>query len=299
MCSKKSITTTMKHYSNEIIQLKQALESAEAILVGAGAGLSTSAGHDYAGKRFLDHFADFHETYGISDIYSGGFYPFDTLEEYWAWWSRHIDLNRFKEQENSVHKTLLCLLQDKNYFVITTNVDHLFQSNGFDKKRLFYTQGDYGLWQCSKPCHKATYDNEKMVKRMVAVQQNMKIPSELIPMCPKCGVPMTMNLRSDHTFVQDEGWDKANANYVDFVQKHKAGKILFIDLGIGGNTPGIIKYPFWIMTSENPLATYACVNIGNTSVPSEIKDKSICIKDDIGSVLGAVNSTGSSIPSKL
>lgn len=185
--------------SGQIEQLKQALETADAVLIGAGSGLSTSAGLTYSGERFERYFSDFHQKYGITDIYSGGFYPFDTLEEYWAWWSRHIFYNRYVDAPLPVYQVLLALVKDKDYFVLTTNVDHQFQRSGFDKKRLFYTQGDYGLWQCSKACHCKTYDNENTVRQMVARQRAMRIPTELIPRCPVCGAPMTMNLRCDDT----------------------------------------------------------------------------------------------------
>ena len=216
--------------SGQIEQLKQALETADAVLIGAGSGLSTSAGLTYSGERFERYFSDFHQKYGITDIYSGGFYPFDTLEEYWAWWSRHIFYNRYVDAPLLVYQVLLALVKDKDYFVLTTNVDHQFQRSGFDKKRLFYTQGDYGLWQCSKACHCKTYDNENTVRQMVARQRAMRIPTELIPRCPVCGAPMTMNLRCDDTFVQDEGWYAAQSRYSDFVRRHKHEKVLYLEV---------------------------------------------------------------------
>lgn len=177
------------------------------------------------------------------------------------------------------------LIRDRDYFVITTNVDHQFQLAGFDKKRLFYTQGDYGLWQCAKACHNKTYDNEKTVRQMVSAQTDLKIPSELIPKCPVCGAPMTMNLRCDDSFVQDEGWYAAADRYEDFIRRHKGTHILFLELGVGANTPGIIKYPFWRMTAQNPKAAYACINLGEAFVPTEINGQSICIDADIGKIL--------------
>lgn len=273
----------------QIERLKQALETADAVLIGAGAGLSASAGLTYSGERFERYFADFHQKYGITDIYSGGFYPFDTLEEYWAWWSRHILYNRYVDAPLPVYQALLALVKGKDYFVLTTNVDHQFQRSGFDKKRLFCTQGDYGLWQCSKACHNMTYDNEDAVRRMAAEQRNMKIPSALIPGCPVCGAPMTMNLRCDDTFVQDEGWHAALNRYSDFVRQHRHGKVLYLELGVGNNTPVIIKYPFWNYTLENPDAIYACVNLGQTYVPREIAERSICLDADIGCILSELN----------
>lgn len=269
--------------------LREALYTADAVLIGAGAGLSTSAGLTYSGERFERYFSDFYRKYGISDMYSGGFYPFETLEEYWAWWSRHIFYNRYVDPPLPVYQELLALVKDKDYFVLTSNVDHQFQRSGFDKSRLFYTQGDYGLWQCSKTCHNKTYDNETEVRQMLAQQQDMKIPSELIPRCPVCGAPMTMNLRCDDTFVQDRGWYAAQSRYAVFLQRHKQGKVLYLELGVGNNTPGIIKYPFWRYTLENPDAAYACVNLGQANVPREIADRSVFLNMDIGQALTAIH----------
>lgn len=276
-------------FSKQIRRLKTAFDTADAILIGAGAGLSTSAGLTYSGERFLKYFADFHAKYGITDIYSGGFYPYATPEEFWAWWSRHIFYNRYKQPPLTVYETLLSLVGNKNYFVITTNVDHCFQRVGFDKKRLFYTQGDYGLLQCSAACHNKTYDNEELIRRMVTEQKEMKIPSALIPYCPVCGRPMTTNLRCDDKFVQDEGWNAARKRYGQFVEKYKNKRVLLLELGVGGNTPVIIKYPFWCFAMNNKRATYACINYGEAFAPKEIEDRSICIDGDIKAVLNAMN----------
>ena len=247
--------------------------------------MSTSACMAYDGEWFEKNFADFQKKYGIRDMYSGGFYPYDTLEEYWAWWSRQIYVNRYTAGVGKPYADLLTIIGNKDYFVITTNVDHQFQLAGFDKQRLFYTQGDYGLWQCSKPCHDKTYDNEAQVRRMVSEQRDMKIPTELVPKCPVCGAPMTMNLRCDDTFVQDKGWYAAAKRYNDFIHRHEGLRVLFLELGVGANTPVIIKYPFWRMTAENPWAVYACVNLGEAKAPREIANRSICIDGDIGEVL--------------
>ncbi len=247
--------------------------------------MSASAGFAYDGERFEKHFADFRQKYGITDMYSGGFYPYNSLEEYWTWWSRHIWVNRYDIAAGKPYMDLLNIVEDKDYFVLTTNVDHQFQLAGFDKKRLFYTQGDYGLWQCSKACHDKTYDNEETVRKMVSEQRGLKIPSELIPKCPVCGAPMTMNLRCDNSFVQDEGWYAAANRYQDFIRRHKGMHILFLELGVGANTPAIIKYPFWQMTAQNRHAVYACINYGEAITPKEIKEQSICINKDIGAVL--------------
>ena len=272
----------------ETKRLRDELKQAETILIGAGSGLSASAGFTYSGERFQEHFGDFAEKYGIRDMYSGGFYPFSSLEEYWAWWSRQIYLNRYVDAPNPVYQELLNLVKEKDYFVLTTNVDHCFQKAGFDKKRLFYTQGDYGLWQCSKPCHQGTYDNRETVLKMVKEQKDMRIPTELIPRCPKCGSPMTMNLRCDDTFVEDEGWHQASERYSQFLRRHQNTRMLLLDLGTGMNTPGIVKYSFWRMTHDWPDATYACLNYGEAYAPDEIKRKSICVNGDIGDILTAL-----------
>lgn len=271
--------------SRQIQRLARQMEDADAIVIGAGAGLSASAGLTYSGERFEQYFGDFKAKYSITDMYSGGFYPFESLEEYWAWWSRHIYYNRYVEPPGSVYGDLLALVKNKNYFVLTTNVDHQFQNARFEKQRLFYTQGDYGLWQCMEPCHQKTYDNEETVRRMVAEQSNMRVPARLIPHCPICGKPMTMNLRADDTFVEDEGWHRAAGRYAQFLQRHHRHCVLFLELGVGANTPGIIKYPFWRMTAQNPKAVYACINYEGAYAPGEIEGRSILIREDIGKVL--------------
>ncbi len=285
MCSRIATIKSTSNCWDNIQKAKKRIENADAIVIGAGAGLSASAGFTYSGKRFEDNFPDFIEKYGFKDMYSAGFYPYDTLEEYWAYWSRYIFINRYQNAPKDVYADLHKLVKDKDYFVLTTNVDHCFQKAGFDKHRLFYTQGDYGLWQCSKPCHNKTYDNEKLVSKMVAEQENMRIPSKLIPYCPVCGAPMSMNLRADNNFVEDSGWHMAANRYQDFIRRHKEMKILYLELGVGGNTPGIVKYPFWQMTYDNPNAFYICVNLSGDYIPAEIRKQSICIGNDIGNVL--------------
>lgn len=283
-----------------ISKLRETLDNADAIVIGAGAGLSTSAGFVYTGERFEKYFSDFAAKYGFHDMYSGGFYPYSTLEEHWAYWSRYIYINRYMNAPKSVYEKLRSLVKDKDYFVLTTNVDHCFQKAGFDKHRLFYTQGDYGLFQCSEPCCAETFDNEEIIKSMVAAQgymiepdgtlappeaPKMTVPTELVPHCPHCGRPMSMNLRADDTFVEDEGWHIAASRYSDFLRRHQNMKILFLELAVGYNTPTIVKYSFWRMAHDWKDATYACLNYGEAYAPEEIKKKSICINGDIGEIL--------------
>ena len=270
---------------NSITALRKALNEAQAVVIGAGAGLSISAGFTISGPRFYEYFQDFADAYGFQDMYSGGFYPFTTLEEYWAYWSRYIELNRYRPAECPVYEELWELVKGKDYFVITTNVDHQFQKAGFDRRRLFYMQRDYGLWQCSVPCHQKTYDNEALVHEMVRSQTHLRIPSRLIPRCPRCGKPMSMNLRIDSSFVEDEGWHAASQRYGEFLRQHMHKRILFLELGVGLNTPGIIKYPFWQMTAQNSKAIYACINKTEALCPEELAKQAICIQQDIGLVL--------------
>ena len=285
MFSRMSITKSTENYSAQIDRLRETLKSVDAVVIGAGAGLSTSAGFVYSGERFRKYFLDFEKKYGFHDMYSGAFCQYDTLEEHWAYWSRFITVNRYMDAPKPVYGEIFKLVKDKDYFVITTNVDHCFQKAGFDKKRLFYTQGDYGLFQCSEPCCQETFENEEIVRQMMERQEDMRVPSELLPVCPHCGKPMTMNLRSDNRFVEDEGWHRAAERYENFLRTRKNMTILFLELGVGYNTPGIIKYPFWQMTARNPKATYACINYGEAVCPGEIRQQAICIDGDIGEVL--------------
>lgn len=285
----------------QIARLKKEIKSADAIVIGAGAGLSTAAGLTYSGARFERYFGDFAARFGIQDIYAGGFYPFPDKETRWAWWARHIYYNRYIAPPKNVYKKLLSLVQQKDYFVVTTNVDHQFQRAGFDVQRLFYTQGDYGLFQSVNPAIQKTYDNEEWVvqamKAQGFVKDNngiyqipqsgiaMKIPTELIPNCPDDGSDMTMNLRADDSFVEDEGWHKASAAYADYIRTHENQHVLYFEIGVGTNTPVIIKYPFWAMTQENPRAVYACLNYDEAICPKEIEHRSICIRGDAGEVI--------------
>ncbi|MBQ7578415.1 MAG: Sir2 silent information regulator family NAD-dependent deacetylase [Synergistaceae bacterium] len=273
--------------TEKFTRLKNALNESQAIIIGAGAGLSTSAGLTYDGGRFTKNFADFEKKYNFHDMYSGGFCTFESSSEKWAFWSRNIFLNRFTNPPKPVYNNLLNILDGKNYFVITTNVDHCFQRAGFDKTRLFYTQGDYGLFQCPLPCHYKTYDNEEIITKMFYGQKNMRVPENLIPHCPKCGREMTTNLRIDDTFVEDSGWHKAAKNYSRFLDDSCKKKTLFLELGTGYNTPGIIKFPFWKMTREWPDAFYCCINLGEAHIPSRagISERSISIDSDIGEIL--------------
>ena len=281
---KKMMKYTSDHLT-EIDRLKKEIDTADAIVTGAGAGLSTAAGFTYSGERFKKYFSDFEEKYGFHDMYTGGFFPFETPEEMWAYWSRFVYCNRYMDIDNGTYKKLFKIMKDKNYFVITTNVDHQFQKARFDKSRLFYTQGDYGLFQCSEPCCQKTYDNEEIIKDMIEFQENMRIPTELVPKCPKCGKPMTMNLRSDDKFAEDDGWHDASRRYGEFLRNTTGQHILFLELGVGFNTPAIIKFPFWKMTANEPNAFYACLNYGEAFVPDEIAERSICINSDIHDVL--------------
>lgn len=288
--------------STSIERLAAALKEADAVIIGAGSGLSTAAGFTYSGERFEQYFSDFRARYGFTDMYSGGFYPFPKEEIFWAFWSRSIWVNRYQKATKPVYEKLYSLVKEKDYFILTTNVDHCFQKAGFEKNRLFYTQGDYGLFQCSIPCSLETYENEEIIRGMLLAQgyvikkdhsiivpegvtRRMEIPAELLPRCPHCNHPLTTNLRCDESFVEDEGWHQAAKRYTEFVSTHEKKKVLFLELGVGYNTPGIIKFPFWKMTAENRKAIYASLNKGEADCPSEIEKQSVCINGDIAEII--------------
>ncbi len=282
--------------------LKDRIGQADAVMIGAGAGLSTAAGFVYAGERFERYFGDFGRRYGFRDMYSGGFYPYKAREEFWAYWSRYIWVNRYMDAPKDTYGDLFRLVRGRDYFVLTTNVDHCFRKAGFDKKRLFYTQGDYGLFQCSKPCCQKTWENEAVIREMILAQgyrigerneltqpegaaPGMRVPAELFPVCPNCGRPLTMNLRSDDRFVEDEGWHAAAEAYGSWLERHRDMKVVFLEIGVGYNTPGIIKYGFWQQVYRNPNAVYACLNPAEDPVPQEIGDRSVIIGGDCAQVI--------------
>lgn len=279
-----------KDYLTRIDDAKKLINNADFVIVGAGAGLSTAGGFEYSGKTFDKYFKDFGDKYGIKDMYSGGFYPFATPEEQWAFWSRYVYVNRYlSTQPNPIYASLFDLVRDKDYFVVTTNVDHQFQIAGFDKSRLYYMQGDFGLFQCSVPCHNKTYDNKELILQMVQQQKNMRIPTNLIPTCPVCGKPMTMNLRSDDNFVQDDGWYAHAKAYQDFVDKTKNKKLVLLEIGVGYNTPTIIKYPFERMTYFDKDANLIRINKDYAVCPDEIRDKTILFNEDLKDILAHLN----------
>ncbi|BEU88928.1 hypothetical protein TAMA11512_23920 [Selenomonas sp. TAMA-11512] len=279
------IYKTTGDYASEIKRLYAAYKRADAILVGAGSGLSTSAGLDFAGERLQKYFGDFVEKYGMKDMYTGCFSPFDSREERWSYWSRWAWINRYEDIPKDTLKHLLSLLDGRDYFVLTTNIDHTFLRSGCPKDRLCYTQGDFGLFQCSKPCHQDTYDNEEMLRAMRASERGMRIDGSTIPHCPKCGREMDFSLYWDHTFVRDKGWHIAHDRYEEYIAHHSSGKILYLELGVDYNSPGVIKIPFWNMVYSNPDAVFASVNLTNPSYHSAIADQSIVISEDIDTVI--------------
>lgn len=302
MYSKTWTETSTSGSCDKVSLLRQKLAEADAVLIGAGAGLSAAAGFAYSGERFRRYFGDFAAQYHFADMYAGGFYPYGSLEEYWAYWSRYIWINRYMDAPKPVYSRLYDLVKDKDYFVLTTNVDHCFQKAGFDKARLFYTQGDYGLFQCSGPCHQDTYDNRDAVRAMLEAQgwrigadgaltlpegtvPRRRIPGALVPRCPRCGRPMSMNLRADATFVEDAGWHAAARRYEAFLRQCRGKRVLYWELGVGMNTPGIIKYNFWQRVWKDRRAFYACVNLDEAYCPPELEARSVCLEGDIGAVL--------------
>jgi len=278
----------MNNYKERIKKASDALKNAEYIFIGAGAGLSDAAGLKYSGTRFTDRFPDFIKKYEMEDLYSSSFYPFETMEEKWAYWARHISLNRFETPATELYKKLYNLVNEKKYFVLTTNVEHQFWKAGFLDEKIFATQGDYGYIQCAKGCHSKLYYDEEIVAEMLKHTKDCKIPSELIPKCPVCGGEMDVNVRKDKYFVQDEAWDKACDNYSSFLKEIEDKKVVFIELGVGFNTPGIIRYPFEQRTYVNPNATIIRLNRDYPYGAVENEDKTIAFDEDMMGVIRAL-----------
>lgn len=275
----------MKTFEERIEEFKNALESAEAVVIGAGAGFSDAAGIKYVGKRFTDNFQDFIKKYNMEDLYTSSFYPFKTQEERWAYWAKHVSLNRFETPATKLYTDLFDLVRDKNYFIITTNVEHQFWKANFPNEKIFATQGDYGYIQCAKGCHNKLYDNDSLVANMISATKDCKIPSSLVPKCPVCGGEMDINVRKDRYFVQDEDWDIAYNNYEKFIENNENKKIVFIELGVGYNTPGIIRYPFEQMTNKNDKAVLIRLNKDYPQGPIENKSKTISFTEDMMEVI--------------
>ncbi len=281
MFSNSNNPKTSEKFSENIDTIKQLIQNSDAVVLGGGSGLSSAAGLLYSGERFELLFSDYIKRYNLTDMYTAAFYNHKTPEQHWGYWSRHIYHNRYNAKLNSTYQNLFNIIKQKNYFVLTTNGDHLFLLNGFEKERVFYTQGDYGLFQCSKPCHQTTYQNKDIIFEMVEKQTNLEVPTELLPRCPRCGRDMKVNLRMDKTFAEPDGWFEASKRYENFLKQNIDKKILFLELGVGYNTPGIIKIPFWQMTHQNKNAWYVCLNLDRIDCPNEISNRSVCIKGDI------------------
>lgn len=276
--------------STELLeQSKRLIHDCDVVIVGAGAGLSTAAGLHYSGKRFTDNFPDYISKYQLTDMYSSAFYPFQTLEEKWGYFSRHIKLNRFDAEVGLVYKNLKCILDEKEHFVITTNGDDQFFRAGFDPENVFATQGHYNLFQCKVACHDTLYENEEMVNQMVEQQKDCKIPTELIPTCPVCGGELVAHLRMDQYFVENEDWHKASQRYQQFLQSCIGKKVVFLELGIGFNTPSIIRWPFEKMVVQFNNSYLIRVNMDNVQPSYDIQDKGVLIEGDIAEFVEGIH----------
>ena len=263
----------------------KAIDDADYIIIGAGAGFSAAAGIEYVGERFERYFEDFIEKYHFTDMYSSGFYPFETSEEKWAYWARHIFANRFDVGKTDLYQKLLKLVENKDYFILTTNVESQFWINGFEDERIFATQGDYGLLQCEKACHNKLYQNHDQVFEWLEKTEDCKIPTELVPICPVCGGEMDLNLRKDNFFVEDEKWHEMHDNYSRFLEHVDENKnIVFLELGVGFNTPVIIRYPFEQMTYNCPNATLIRLNRSHAEAIPENIDKTISFDENISEI---------------
>ena len=275
-------------FADKIEKARNALKQADAIIIGAGAGLSTAGGITYSGQRFEENFRDFITKYGMTDMYTAGFYSFKTEEEKWAYWSRHIRMHRYDAPVSEVYKQLLELVSVKPYFVVTTNVDAQFYRAGFDADRIWAVQGDYGKFQCAEACHDTLYDNHDVIVEMTERQKDCRIPSELVPRCPRCGERMEVNIRKDRYFVEDEQWRKERERYEKFLNEVKDRKIVFLELGVGFNTPTIIRLPFEKMVASLPSATLVRVNLSYPELMAKIEARSVVIADDIGKTIAEI-----------
>ena len=275
----------MEEYNKRISEVKNLINKADYILIGAGAGLSTAAGLDYSGKRFEDNFGEFIEKYHFTDMYTTGFYDFNTEEEKWAFWAKHMYLNDIGIGSTKLYKDVLNLVKDKKYFVITTNVDDQFYKAGFDKEKVFAMQGSFKYIQCSKACHNKLYDATDLVKEMINKTKDCKIPTELVPVCPVCGEKMEVNVRIDANFVQDENWYKQDKRYGEFLDKSQDKNLLLLEIGVGFNTPGIIRFPFEQMVYNNVNTHLVRINKDYAFASKEIEDKTILFDEDTNKIV--------------
>lgn len=277
-----------ENLESRIKKAKQALEEAEYVLLGGGAGLSAAAGLDYSGRRFTENFKPFIKKYGMTDMYTSSFYPFKKQEEKWAYWAKHISVNFYDMPATDLYLDLLRLVQNKHYFVITTNVERQFYKAGFLPDKIFAVQGDYGYRQCAKGCHNVLYDNEELVKGMITETVDCAIPTALVPVCPVCGGSMDVNVRKDAYFVQDEAWDVANERYGIFLEGAEKAKVAFLELGVGYNTPGIIRYPFEQMTHGNEQAVLIRFNQLHPEGALENRSRTIAFTEEMSEVIAAL-----------
>ena len=271
-------------YEEQIEQAADMVKEADAVLIGAGAGLSTAAGLNYGGKRFKNNFGEFIDKYGsmyMKDMYSAGFYPFPTEEAKWGYWSKHSYINRIEPEGLPLYKKVYEMIKDKEHFVLTTNVDHQFFKAGFADEDIFATQGDYGLIQCEKGCHNKTYNAINMFKQMNQARKECLVPSYMVPKCPVCGGTMAMNLRCDQYFVEDEHWHEAAKRYGEFLEICTGKKIVLLELGVGFNTPTIIRFPFEKMMREYKEWTFVRLNIDEAVIPEGLGNRCIGINEDM------------------
>jgi len=277
-------------YEEQINRAAEYINEAEVVLIGAGSGLSAAAGLTYSGERFQENFKEFIKKYGVKDMYSAGFYPFPSEEERWGYWSKHVDMNRITPPALPLFQKLFGLVKAKIYFVITTNVDHQFHKAGFDETKIFATQGDYGYIQCARACHKKTYNALKLFDQMNRIRKDCKVPSYIVPKCPVCGGSMAMHLRCDQYFVEDESWHKSADAYGKFLSAHLKGKkVVLLELGVGFNTPTIIRFPFEKMIHDYCNLTMIRLNLDEAFVPESFEKRIVGINDDIVKSLSSIS----------
>ena len=262
--------------TTEAEQLAALIQESDAIVVGIGAGMSAADGFLYIGERFEHAFPDFIEKYQLLDMLQASLYDFEDWEEYWAFQSRFVALNYLDQPLGASYVYLRELLAQKPHHIITTNADNAFAIAGYDSNNVFHIQGEYALWQCSNHCHQQTYRDDAKIRQMIAEQTNMRIPSELIPRCPKCNAPFEINKRNEEKgMVEDADFHAQAKRYHAFLDAHSKGKVLYLEIGVGHTTPQFIKHPFQQRVAENPDALFVTLNHKHYRIPLAIRPQTV------------------------
>lgn len=276
------------NYIEKIQHLSELIYNTDAIVIGGGSGLSSAAGynHYHWSSVFLKQMGVFQEHYGFTSPFAGFYHCFSSLEEQWAYYAAYTRAIQTADI-GKPYLDLKNIIGNKPHFIITTNIDGQFE-RVFSTKHICDFQGNFRYFQCSQPCHDTIYNNETSIEKIFFNINKFRVPSELVPRCPKCGRQMVPWVRDD-AFLEGESWKLSLKNYYDFLEKwllqNNSSKVLLLELGVGDMTPSIIKLPFWEITEKNANVTYVCINKNKSSMPMHIKDKSLHITGDLSLVL--------------